>query len=336
MSSQVNAATGAQAYLCYGWESTFNTPVTQSSRNKYFGRNVRATTMSVQSNFEYLYELYQRQASVGRYKQFEGSLSIDSILASPWIFKAALGKVTDGGSAGAYTHTFARLASGTTGMCALPPMTVEAGEMLPSGNVVRTFSGAVVKSLRMSGAVNDWIKLTTDMFFAQEQTVGNTLNTNTGPDSFQPFIFADGTLSIYTGGAWTAVAEIQNVDLTMNNNILPIYGLNSRFAVEVLAQQFETDLKMTVVFKDATYLSDFLGQTALSTATSTGGTANTAYQALFTATDGTKVEFDGTTLAYVSDFGVRGFEPNALILEDVSVQTVDAAVVATDTTQTSP
>ncbi len=285
--------------------------------------------MAVQSNFEYLFELYQRQASVGRYKQFEGSLSVDSILASPWILKAALGKVVDTG-AGPYTHTFSRNPIGTSNTVALPPMTVEAGTILPAANIVRTFSGTVVKSLRMSGAVNDWIKLTTDMFFTQEQTVTTTLSANPGPDTFNPFIFADVTLSTWTGSAYTVVAEIQNFDITLNNNILPVYGLNSRYAVEVLAQQFEADLKFTAVFKDTVFLNDFLNGTSIANG------ASPSYKAVFTAPDATIFELDGLTNAYVSDFGVRGFEPNALILEDATLMTVDAQAIATNGTAVSP
>lgn len=329
MSSQAYAATGAEAYLNYGWESTFDTPITAGTGNKYFGRNVRATTMSVQSNFEYLYELAQRQASVGRYKQFEGSLSIDSILSSPWIMKAAFGKVTDAGSPGAYTHTFTRQTAAPS-LAALPSFTTEAGMALPSGNQVRTFSGCVVKSMRMSGAVNDWIKTTTDIFFATEQTIGTSMSANVGPDSFQPFIFADGTLSLWTGAGFTPIGEIQNFDVSLNNNILPVYGIGDAHAVEVLAQAFNVELKFTCVFKSAFYLNYFLNQINLT------GSGGTLYKAAFTATDGTVFELDGLTGGYVQDHGIRGYEPNALILEDVTLTTIDAQAVATNTIQTTP
>ena len=330
--SQVAGLTGAGTYVVYGTETSFNNS-TIPTLNKYFGRQQRATTMSVTSNFEYLYELYQRTASVGRYKQFEGSLTVESVMASPWVFNFLFGQDVVTGSS-TYTHTFSR-PTGTAGtQASLPSMAIQGGFTPVAANVVREFTGCVVKSVQMAGAVNDWVKLTTDMFFAQEQTPVTTLNTNTGPDSFAPFIFADGTLYIpgpATGG--TAIAEVQNFTITMNNNLIPVYGINGsagtgRFALEVLAQNFTVDLKCSLVFQNSTLLSDFLGMTNVS--------STYPFAVKFTATDSTTVELDGLTGGYITDFGVTGVEPNALVLEDVTLQAIDAKVIATNTTASMP
>lgn len=310
-----------------------------------FGRNQRITGLSATRNFELLYELNQRNPSGGVFKQFDGTFSVESVLASPWLFKALMGTVTDtslGG--GSFAHLFQRTKT-------LPSFAAQLGFAASGGNITKTVLGGVCKSMTITAAVNEMIKARFDGFYALESEA-NTIGSSS-VDAFSAFSFAGGTLTI--GGI--TIGEVQSFEVTIDNSTDPVYQLSNQFANEVIAKQFVVSAKLDVTFKNANDLTAFTGLSSTygtpvygtPTATTQGTAITGTTKLALTAVDGSTIEIDlggtsyvaytgapaFTATAYITDMGIVGLEPNTLIKEDVTLQSFDAQIVAVNSTAVS-
>jgi hypothetical protein len=303
--------TGAQVYVNYGWETTYATK--SSSINKSFGRSVKIDTLKLSSDVERLYELNQRIASTMIYKKFDGALSLTATPGNPWLLNSVFGTYSVAGT-GPYTHSFSK-------SNVLPSYSVEIGMAAPGGNVVRDLLGCVTDSLDITASVGDKVTMSLSGFFANEATPGSTLASQVA-DNFAPLTFAYGTLNIPNG---TTIAKVQNVTISIKNNLEKIYGLGSRFAVQAVPKALDIEVKMKLMFLNATWLNDFLNMSTIG-----------ASSLNFTSPDGSSLEFDLSSPGVVVDHGVTGIEPNALIQEDVTLWYADAYAVAVNSVSTMP
>jgi hypothetical protein len=239
---------GWKAYLGYAWETGYATA--GSPINKVFGQGQRITT-TTRNNTEKVFGLGNRNAATMVAKKFEGTLSIESVLANGWWIRGMLGSpataVWTGSPMQWWTYTFLE---NTT----IPSFTVENGVDMDT-DVARTLKGAVMSNVTISAAVNELVKLRFECPYSNE-TKGTTLiAAGTQPtDGNEPFAFQNGTISI----AGSTMAEIQNVELNVNNNAEPTWGCGSRWATNAPAKNREYGLRMTATFKDVT---EFLNRT---------------------------------------------------------------------------
>lgn len=303
------ARTGAFAYLRYGWESTFKGGAT--TRDKAFGRGQRITNITRRENPELIFELGERPALASVFKQFDGSLSLEWILASPWFFKGLMGSVSTTGT-GPYTHTYSKTKLPQT-------MEVEVGVSASGANVVRNFKGVVFSSATLTAAQSEVVRVRAEMVYADETVTTPTSVPGAIVDSFVPFAFQHATLELPTG---TTLGEVQSFELTINNNALLVYGLGDPKAVSGIWQAFEATGRLTITLKNATFLNYLRSE------------VSTAKLTISTATDN-KIEINMSGLVF-GEHSVS-IEPNALIVEDLPIAVRDiTSIVAVNNTGTHP
>ena len=306
----MSGRTGAYGYILYGWEDSFGNGA--STRDKVFGRAQRITGITRRENPEPIYELYQRTVDDWFLRNFEGRVSLEWILANPWIFKAVMGSVSTTGT-GPYTHTFTKAKS-------LVSMEIENGFEGASANVVRYFRGAVVDSLTLTATVGDAVRVRADIAYFKE-TIGTTLGTAT-IDSFDPFTFAHATLELPDG---TVLAEVQTFELTIANNVLGLYGLGSRYAVGAIPRALDLSGRITITMKDSTLLG-YLGveQDDIEFKVTNG----------LTGADERTITFKGTGVM-IGEHGTS-MEPNELVLEDLAFRIRELTIEAINNTSSVP
>lgn len=310
--------TGALSSLQYKEESSFKT-VNAADTAKVFGRGQKLSSVNIKQNLELIYELGQRTAAKGVFKQFEGTLSAEWILANPWFLRFLMGTLTTTQNdpvAGLHKHAYTKANT-------LPTMQIEAGIDL-STDVVRKFSGCVLNSITLSGAVNDLIKVRGDFMFAKEETTGTTFTSAT-VDSFDPFTFEHATLELPDG---TVIAEVQSVELTVTNNVQMIWGLGDKEATAFVPQALDLSGRINVTFKNATIL-DYVKNRAeiadMELLIQNQGTDTTSTR---------RFKFVGTGILF--DEHSTGYEPNVLILEDVPIRMREITITAYNATTAEP
>jgi len=296
--------TGAFGSLQYKQESALKT-VHGADVAKTFGRGQKLSNINIKQNLELIYELGVRTAQKGVFKQFEGTLSAEWVLANPWWLRYLFGKrVTTG--VGPYTHTYSKSNS-------LASIQVEAGLDLAT-DVVRKFSGCVLNSITITAAINELAKVRGDFMFAKEEVTGTTF-TSPIVDSFEPFSFTHATLELPDG---TVIAEVQSSELTIANNVQMIWGLGDPEAVGFVPQALDITGRLNVTFKNATILDYVKNRTeiaslALKFANGEAGASERSFDFI-----GDGVLFDEHSTA---------LEPNVLVMEDVPLRLREATCV---------
>jgi len=232
--------TGAFAYLRYGWESSFGSGAT--TRDKVFCRGQRVTALGDRHNLQVIHELGYREAKGWAYKQFEGTISVEGILSNPWWIRALMGAVSTSGT-GPYTHTFTKANT-------LPSMEIEVGFQGEGGNVVQLLRGACINSATISTAVGEMVALRLDIWYGSRVS-GSTLSSAI-VDSFAPFTMAHAFLEIPSG---TVIGEVQNLEITITNNLFRLYEIGDYVQKGAPPQAFEATGRMVVALKDASMIN---------------------------------------------------------------------------------
>ena len=236
-------ASGALAYLNYGYETTYGTAVTAG---RTFGHGLKGS-VNAKNNMEKVYGLGSRNATVSVAKKFEGTNSVDFNLSHGSFFRAVLGAVADAGSA-PYTHTY-------TEANTIPSMTMIAGAELGTNDMVYSMTGCKVNSCTLTAAVNEVVKVKMDTMFKSVSVITTGIGSQVAPTE-DIFTFAQGTLSF--GGS--TVAYVQNFELTINNSLELVWGLGDRTASAGVEKQREYNLKFTLMLSDITnFMTIFLG-----------------------------------------------------------------------------
>jgi len=236
--------TGVYAYMKYGWESSFGSGAT--TRDKVFCRGQRVTGLGDRHNLQLIPELGYREVKGWVYRNLEGALSVEGVLSNPWWLKALMGSVTTSGTLSPYTHTFTKANS-------LPSMEVEVAFSGESGNVVPLLRGAVINSATISTAVGEVVTLRLDIYYRNRAS--GTYGTPT-VDTFIPFTMEHCSLQIPSG---TTIGEVQNLELTITNNVYRLYEIGGYKQKGAIPQQFEVTGRFTVALKDSTLLNNVRG-----------------------------------------------------------------------------
>ena len=333
--------TGSFAYLQYVRESTFGTEAsTIQSAGEQFGFEQKITGWSFTNNKMALAQLGNVQVKTYAYGQTRGNLSIDFVLSSPWFigligFKAG----ADAGS-GPYTHTWSLDATSATNI--IESFTTQIGIEAGATDIVRTLVGGIVNSASISTSIGELARVSIDTNYANESL---TTSLDTSPAALAvgdhtPFTFAHGELRFPDA---TVISEVQDVDISFNQNADHIWGIGDSRASSGVRRMFEITGKFKASHTDSVQLQKVYAQQK-DTLANTGAGAETllaeqpSLRLTFTnglaGTDLRSIVFDFDGIA-LDDISVN-IEPNEPIFEDLSFQARLCEVVATDNTAATP
>jgi hypothetical protein len=240
-----------------------------------FGQGVEVT-ITRNNNAERVYGVGSRNATATVNKQYDGKFSVNGVLSNAYWLLGVLGANSDGGTTGAYTHTY-------TEANILPSFTIKPSFELGTTDFISELVGCVINECTISAAINEALKFSLNGTYRYENLSTTAISDN--PDVEPCFTFAHGSIELPDG---TDIAAVQNFELTITENAEPVYGIGSRFMTGVVAKSREYNFTMTAAFNDyTTLLTRFMNGTAVATAPSDGsGTEIATLELTFTNDDG--------------------------------------------------
>ena len=255
---------GTNSHVRYAYEAVFGTAEADANISGMFGHGVTFSA-TARNNTERIANLNTRDYTKYAAKKFEGTFTVDFQLSNAFFLKGAVGNATTTGS-DPYTHTYdSSLTKGLSGA------TIQSSENLDTDSE-RTFTGCLFNNTTLTMNVGDVVTGRIDGLYAKEAK-DSTLNTTwETPDTEDVFTFAEATLEIPNA---TAKLEVQNVELSIANNVEMLWGLGSRIATKGVPKQRAYEVRMSRIREaDADVLDLFYGNTT--TLTDPSGAANTA------------------------------------------------------------
>jgi hypothetical protein len=233
-----NNISGAYGYVNYGYEASYGAGAVSS---RVFGHGQKIS-LSRRNNMDRIHSLGQRNAYTTAALKYEGTVSVDFVMANASFFRAVLGTVADLG-AGPYTHTYTE--SNTP-----PSFAIDTGSELGTNDEVTELKGCMVNSMTMTATTGDTIKVRLECPYQNETLATSGIGSQV-VETFDVFTFAHGTLELPTG---STIGDVQSFELTANNNLESVFGLGSRQLVGMVAKIRQYDIRMTVTFKDVSQL----------------------------------------------------------------------------------
>ena len=319
--------TGAHAYLKYGYESTFGTAA--STIDKKFGLNDALSSWSLTHNRQDLPALNQVTVDEYAYGQQQGNIGVDFTLSNPWIFKTILGDPSTTGSS-PYVHTYPHA---TNGINKTPSsFTCEVGFDGASGDIVRTLKGCVAESLNITTSVGGLVDCSLSATYGVEDAPSTSLGTApTEPTVEFPYTFAHATLEY--GGS--TLAQVQDLNITINQSSALLYGLGDHQAVDAYRQLLDITGSFRTSLLNKTVLEDMLEQISKGTSGSYSGTVGGSpeLRITFQRSANEKIVLTGTGLA-PTDLNYDGFRANEPIFENINWRIKTLTVAATNSEST--
>jgi hypothetical protein len=302
----VSARAGGLVSLAYESESGFTSGATTMTSGRAFGRGQKVTNVNVRENQEVIYELGFRNANAVAYKQFEGTLGLEWIMSNPWFFKSFMGVATDSAlSGGVYTHTFTKTSGAVTSL------EVDVGFVASSGAITRKMLGTVLDSLTLTGSINDVVRVKANAMFYREPAIALSYGAPV-VDTFAPVTFANMTLVVGVN----TIAEVQSFELSLSNNIQPIFGLGSIYAVGAIPTQFDVVGRISVTMKDASWLGFLRSELTSAQLVITNGL--TSNSLVTTTINMQGLNFGEHTVSY---------QPNQIIIENLPITVRDVTSI---------
>jgi len=265
---------GVISWIGYGWETSYGTVAT--TVDKALGHGVKITSLTRRNNIEKVFSMGTRNAQALIAKKYEGALTTEHVLCSPWFFEGVLGSVATTGT-GPYTHTFSE--ADTT------PSLSFVNNIDLSANLSASLLGAKVATCSLTSAVNELVRVRMDMPYANESF--STTTTGKLVETLAPMTFAHGLIEAPNG---TTLSMVQNFECTIANNPELVAGQGSRVAQAGVVKNREYSGSITMALQAATDLLHlFAGGSTGVDATSVDETARmemtfkTSLEALMTA-----------------------------------------------------
>lgn len=243
--------TGAASYIQYGWEAAATYGTAATTIDKAFGHGQRIT-VNRNSNLERIWGLgnpYATKITAGR---FEGSLTVEFILASTYFLKAVMGTVADADDATfGHSHTYTH----NTGYTATS-ITIENGLNLDTDNVYK-YLGCIVSSCEISCTVGEPIRVRLEFLYANESLATSGLDASPATDAEEPMEFAEASLEIPNA---TAIARVQSFIFTISKEPEILYGLGGRDGKKAVWRRTSYDFRMTTTEENDDFIADEYGQ----------------------------------------------------------------------------
>lgn len=318
--------TGAHGTLKYGEESSFGGGATAT---RPFGLQQSVNSLSFKNNQIALTQLNSIEVASFAYGKNEGSGSVDFVLSSPWVFDAILGGVDTSGSSSDYTHIWdsdsTNLTADNTGIKVPKSFDVEVGfDSKTSTDVVRHCKGSVFSSLNIKSSINETVTGSMDFLYGITDNITTSIGSPIADNVAFPYTFAHATLELPDG---SAVAELQDFDISFTSNTELLYEQGSANAVGAFRKLFEMTGKFNASFIDKTQLQRVFDRTELATLTIqfTNGLTGTNEKTIL-------LEFAGVSLSEHS----LSIVPNEPVFEDLTFQMRNVKVTANNSIATVP
>jgi hypothetical protein len=309
--------TGASASVMYGYESTFGTSA--SAITNIFGLNQKVTSLSLNTSRFQLNKLGQVEPTKYAYGTQSGSVGIGFVFDdahSHKIFQSIYGADANGSTPFIYPTNLGQGNAPTT----VAPITTQIHVATTgSASLQRTLNGCIVQSLGLSTSIGEPLNGTVDMSFGKETTANVLGGAATAQDAGSvdavgsPYTFAHGVVKVHNGTALTAVAEVQEFDVTFAQNSELLYGMSSHSAVDAYRRVLDISGRFRAAFKDKTMIQYVIDQSRVGTELLTA-----AVGIELTFTNGSKsIKIELNELS-VADHGTTGIEPVEPIFEEIN------------------
>ena len=321
--------TGAFAYAKYGYETTFATAVTA---DKKFGFQDRVSSWTLTNNRINLAQLNQIEPNKFAYGQQQGTLSMNYILSSPWVFGAIYGVPSVGAiSNGVATHSYPHASNGQPKnvRSATVEIAFDASDS-GSGDIVRTLKGCITNSLALSTTVGQTVDVTQDMSYGREDVPATTFSGGSAPakptNEF-PYTFAHARLKV----ADAVIAQVQDLDITFTQNSDMLWGLNSHQAVSSYRRVFDITGRFRASWLDKTRLENVLNQVEAGTSGNFTETVGGTIELEIVFTNGQSganlktITILGSGLA-PTNINITGIEPVEPVFEEIEWQVKSCTV----------
>jgi len=311
----MGVATGAGAYEQWGFESAFGSE--QSTRNKVFGLDSRISGWAWQNNQIVLSGLNDIQPTKFAYGQNAGRYTVEFVLSNPWIFQMIFDSVATVIGA-PDTHTF-------TPTKAVKSISHEIGMDLTT-NQVRVGLGVLMNSLSIRGSIGELIRGSAEMIYGKEKAVGTTLETSIATDDQDfPFTFEHGSVELPNS---TVLAEIQSVDMSINQNAELRYGFGSADAVNGIRKRLDVTGRVNLSLTDNVTLGYIKGRAEVAT-------MKLVFSNGLTGDNKKLIELRGTGIG-LSEINLGTVEANEVIAQDVNFQWRNTVVYAENNASAVP
>jgi len=270
-----------------------------------FGQGVEVT-VTRSNNAERIWGVGARNATATVNKQYGGAFTINGVLTNAYWLLGVLGANSDGGTVGAYTHTY-------TEADILPSFTTTTSFELGTTDFASDLIGCVIDTCAISAAINEALKFSLEGSYRYENL--GTTKTSDLADVEPVFTFAHGSIEMPDG---TTIAAVQSFELTISNNAEQVYGVGSRFPTGVVAKNREYNITMTAAFNDYTdLLTYFMNGTNTASAPDAGsGTEIATLELTFTNDDGDILDINLTGVHLNEETLPQSV--NEVVKEDVS------------------
>ncbi len=305
-----------------GWAVAVASHTASDETRVPFGQGVEVT-MARNNNAERIWGVGARNATATVNKQYGGTMTISGVLSNAYWLLGVLGANSDGGTTGAYTHTYSEADI-------LPSFTTDLGFEIGTTDFESSVIGCVINTCTISAAVNEAIKFSLECSFRYEN-LGTTKSSDI-PDVEPVFTFAHGSIEMPDG---TDLAALQSFELTINNNAEPVYGIGSRFMTAVVAKNREYNFTLTAAFNDYTdLLTYFMDGTNSASVPAAGSNAETTLELTFTNDDGDILDIDLTGVVLTEETLPQNV--SEVVKEDVTGWARGCGAVYTNDVQAAP
>lgn len=313
---------GQHTYCNYGFEAVaFKTEA--AAINKTFGQGVRVSAQDARRNLQRIFGLGSRNASAMVEGRFEGALTVDFELASPWWLRGVMGSVTSGG-AGPYDHTFSEAN-------APPSMTIESGIDLTTDAVIH-YLGSLANECTITFEEGAPAHVSLSFVYASELKATSGLGSQVA-ETEVPFNMGYCSLEVPDA---TAIADTRRAELRITNNAALYWGLGSVLAGQYVMGQRTYDLTTVNYFDDASaYLEKLYGQAASPTVPASSIATIEMLATNSAATTSERTYSIILTTAKVNSHSLPRQMEEALY-ETAEIQALSGSIVVTNNTETPP
>lgn len=323
---------GVQTTVLIGKEITFGTAVTC---NKTIGGFIQTLNLTEKNNLERVHGIGNRASQALVAKGYEFSASMDYVYQAGRLIAYAVGSDTTALVGSTYDHTL-NMVSGTADV-ALTPFSMGVSHD-SAADFVSIYAGCKVNSLKISGGIDQLLKVSADILGATSSH--NLTGTLTYADDADD-VLAPQMATLAIGGV--TVAQVQNFEFNLSNNLEYPHQIGNRIASAGVPKTRQADVRATFNFEDAESLleySTFMSDASAAytpttvdvaaktmTITVTNGGATTALRKLVINMTGMKI-----------DELSRSIPVDGLVTCDISAMVTDfsaAPIVVTNMTTTA-
>lgn len=313
------SVSGIAAYVEYGMQSAFGTPLSAGASTRAFGLDQKLTGLSINNNKMELGDLNSALVQKFAFGNFTGEFSVEWVLSNPWWIDTILAAASTTG-VGPYTHTYDDSKT-------VRALTAEVGIDTTTDRVLQ-LKKSVARDINISTAINELVNVRGNFAIgATDDTAGTSLDASIQTDDIAfPYTMVHATLENPSG---TVLAEVQNMELTLNPNIRYVYGPNNRDPQNAYKGRLEISGTFSLSVVDNTWWNAVMARAEPSNNTLrfkfSNGEAGTAERTMqFTLT--------GLGLGELN-MPVEQYE---LVTEEIPFSARDIQVIAVNNTATPP